>query len=325
VNGEGPAQWRLILRQNFTHWEKLATFLELTEKQRQQVLVETRFPLNLPMRLARKMAKGTLDDPLLRQFLPTLHERQSTPGFVVDPVGDVQACTTSKLLQKYQGRALLVCTSACAMHCRYCFRQNFSYDGADKSFDQELAAIAEDDTLEEIILSGGDPLSLSDERLQQLLQNLSAIPHIQRIRFHTRFPIGIPERIDANFLMLLKAVPKQLYFVIHSNHPLELDEEVLEHLNRLKKLGVLLMNQSVLLKGVNDEINTLKQLCERLVNNGILPYYLYQLDRVQGSAHFEVGEEVGQGLIRSLAMQLPGYAVPRYVREIAGEPAKTPL
>lgn len=231
----------------------------------------------------------------------------------------------AKLLHKYKGRALLVCTSVCAMHCRYCFRQNFAYDTANKSFSQELALIREDPSLHEIILSGGDPLSLSDNRLQELFVELSSIPHITRIRFHTRFPIGIPERITHAFMALLQSLPQQIWFVLHINHYRELDEDIIRKIRELQKIGVVVLNQSVLLKGVNDNVETLKELCEQLVNHGVLPYYLHQLDRVQGAAHFEVDEKKGQQLIQALAAQLPGYAVPKYVREIPGEPNKTAL
>jgi EF-P beta-lysylation protein EpmB len=320
-----PALWKQILRSNFTRWEALADFLELNPQQRKIILQKPRFPLNLPLRLAEKIVKGTLDDPILRQFLPSIEEEKKHPLFLIDPVGD-QACRPkSKLLHKYQGRVLLVCTSACAMHCRYCFRQNFDYDVSDQSFDEELDVIANDPSIYEVILSGGDPLSLSDRTLQKLLEDIDQIPHIKRIRFHTRFPIGIPERIDENFLSIISKVRCQIWFVIHSNHARELDDDIFSHLKNLHKLGVVMLNQSVLLRGVNDSVEALKQLCETLANHGILPYYLHQLDRVQGSAHFEVSEEEGRYLIQEIAKQLSGYAVPKYVREISGETGKTKL
>lgn len=296
--------------------------MSLSEQQQAEILVRPDFPLNLPQRLARKVAKGTLDDPILKQFLPSRHEELSRHGFVQDPVDDRRFQITSKMLQKYSGRALLVCTSACAMHCRYCFRQNFDHDVAHKGFNSEIQQIASDETLREVILSGGDPLSLSDATLRNLIQKLSAIPHLRRLRFHTRFPIGIPERIDEAFLSVLEETSLQLFFVIHSNHPLELDQEVLQAFKQLQKRGVTMLNQSVLLRGVNDDLETLLELSERLVDHGILPYYLHQLDRVQGSAHFEVPEEEGHALIDALQKRLSGYAVPRYVREIAGEASK---
>lgn len=318
-------KWNEIFRQNFTKWEPLADFLELTSHQREQLQKAPRFPLNLPLRLAQKIAKGTLEDPILLQFLPTLKENISAEGFQVDPVEDSSFRIAPMLLHKYEGRALLVCTGACVMNCRFCFRQNFDYVVTDKSFKEELAAIKNDSSIKEVIISGGDPLSLSDRSLEYILSSISEISHVNRIRFHTRFPIGIPERIDDSFLNLMKKIPKQIWFVLHTNHPTELDRDVLQHLKALQALGIVLLSQTVLLKGINDSIEVLKLLCEKLVDHGIFPYYLHQLDRVKGAAHFEVSEEKGRALINELSKQIAGYAVPKYVREIPGEQGKTLL
>ncbi len=315
--------WREIQRNNFVQWKPLVEFLELDEQNAQQLLQKSLFPLYLPRRLAEKIEKNKLDDPILKQFIPLQEEHVATQGFCLDPIGDRAAQKEGKLLQKYVGRALLVCTSSCAMHCRYCFRKHFPYMSERKLFQQELEMIKQDSTLEEIILSGGDPLSLSDQVLEQLLQGLTSITHVQRIRFHTRFPIGIPERIDSSFLKILSLTRAQLIFVIHVNHPRELDEEVIASLKKIQQLRIPVLNQAVLLKGVNDDLLTLKTLLEALINIGVLPYYLHQLDRVQGAAHFEVSEEVGLSLLQQLRNSLPGYAIPQYVREIAGEPSKT--
>lgn len=320
----GPS-WKQILRQNFTNIKKLADFLELNEKQRAEILEKPKFVLNLPLRLAEKIQKQTLNDPILKQFLPTLQEKIKTNGFICDPVGDLAARRGSKLLHKYEGRVLLVCTSACAMHCRYCFRQNFDYEVQDKTFAEELECIRQDSSIKEVILSGGDPLSLSEMVLEPLIKQISQMKHIKRIRFHTRFPIGIPERIDENFLQLIENIPQQIWFILHSNHPDELDDVLFSKVKLLQERRVIVGNQAVLLKDVNDNIETLQELCEKLVDNGILPYYLHQLDRVQGSAHFEVPEAKGLDLIRQLRERLPGYAIPKFVREIAGELSKTPL
>ena len=285
--------WKAVLRTNFTDIDKLADFLNLSEADRACLHSRPRFILNLPLRLASKMQKGTLKDPLLRQFVPLLEEERRAPGFVPDPVQDVLFQKDGKLLQKYPARALVISTSACAMHCRYCFRQNYPYETEVKGFEKELATCRQDKTLREIILSGGDPLSLSNELLKELLDALDRIPHLKRIRFHTRFPIGIPERIDDEFLSILASLKKQVWFVVHSNHPLELDEEVLASLKRIQKLGIPILNQSVLLNGVNDELETLTALCERLTDHGFLPYYLHQLDRVQGTSHFEAPPKEG--------------------------------
>lgn len=317
--------WKKILRKNFTNIDRLAKFLELDSEQSALLLKNPKFCLNIPFRLAAKMKKRTLDDPLIRQFIPLTEETSIETGFATDPVGDCRSKRTAKLLHKYNGRALILTTSACAMHCRYCFRQNYSYDVIEKTFEEELRIISNDTTIREILLSGGDPLSLSDTILESLLLKLDSIDHIRRIRFHTRFPIGIPERIDASFLTLIRKLAKQVWFVVHVNHPIELDSEVLARLKSLQQAGCTILNQAVLLKGVNDDFNVLKDLCELLADNGIVPYYLHQLDKVTGSGHFEAEETKGKMLIEELAKALPGYAVPKYVKEIAGEPCKTPV
>ncbi len=317
-----PSPWRSILRKNFTCVKELADFLELTKEQQSQLILRPNFSLQVPLRLAKKMKKGTLDDPLLIQFLPLSNELESAFGFSQDPVCDVNFKKENKLLHKYHGRVLLVCTSACAMHCRYCFRQNFNYDST-KGFERELHAIGEDSSIQEVILSGGDPLSLSDEILDDVFSTIAQFQHVKKVRFHTRFPIGIPERIDDHFLKILEKVPQQIYFVIHCNHPKELDRDIFDSLKKIQALGGIILNQAVLLKGVNDRIETLKELAEKLSNHGIIFYYLHQLDRVKGAAHFEVSEETGKKLVAELAKLLPGYAVPKYVREIPGEPNKT--
>jgi EF-P beta-lysylation protein EpmB len=316
--------WRAIQRSNFARIDALADFLQLTPQQRSQILLKPHFPLQVPLRLAQKMAKGTLDDPLVKQFLPTTEELISPPEFLLDPVCDTNFQEESKLLRKYEGRVLLVTTGACAMHCRYCFRQNFDYD-ISVGFDKEMELIEQDASIHEVILSGGDPLSLPDAALERILNPLAKMPHVQRIRFHTRFPIGIPERIDDGFLQMIENLPQQVYFIIHCNHPNELDEEIFARLKALRKLRCIILNQAVLLKGINDDAETLQKLAEQLANNGILFYYLHQLDRVKGAAHFEVEQEKGCALITEIAKHLSGYAVPKYVKEIPGKLNKSPI
>jgi EF-P beta-lysylation protein EpmB len=313
--------WRQIQRANFTRFEPLADFLELSESLRKKILAQPRFAINIPQRLAAKMAKNTLDDPILRQFVPLQEELESTPGFALDPVQDNSFKKSKKLLHKYEGRALILASGACAMHCRFCFRQNFPYETEDKSFDKEIAYLKDHPELSEVILSGGDPLSLSDATLQDLFQSFDAIPHLKRIRFHTRFPIGIPERIDDSFLGILASSSKQIIFIIHSNHPRELDLDVLSALKKIQTLGIPVLNQSTLLKGVNDDEKTLLALSEALIDGGILPYYLHELDPVQGGGHFATSK--GPQLIRHLQDRLSGFGVPRLVREEPGKPSKT--
>jgi EF-P beta-lysylation protein EpmB len=304
--------------------QSLAQFLELTHEQMQQISTRPNFALQVPLRIAKKMSKGTLDDPLVKQFLPLKEEQKERDGFSLDPVQDNSFQQCGKLLQKYTGRVLLLCTSACAMHCRYCFRQNFDYESSN-SFEQEIEVIGQDLSIHEVILSGGDPLSLSDDVLENLLGRIASFPHIRRFRFHTRFPIGIPERIDESFLNLISSLSQQVHFVIHCNHPRELDQDIFDRLKALRKLGCTLLNQAVLLKGINDDHTTLHQLGETLADQGIFFYYLHQLDRVSGSAHFEVEQQKGMKLIQELAKTLPGYAVPKFVCEVPGQPSKTPL
>lgn len=310
--------WRKIQKQNFKHLRDLSAFLKVELKETGS------FPLNLPKRLAEKMPKGTLDDPLTRQFVPLPDPPKDPLGFSKDPVQDSSFCKSDKLLQKYEGRALLLTTSACAMHCRYCFRQNFPY-APKTQYQEELALIAKDTSLHEVILSGGDPLSLADRDLKALLTSLDQMAHIQLIRFHTRFPIGIPERIDESFLSILAECKTQTVFLIHANHARELDADVLSALKKVQHNGIPVLIQTVLLKGVNDSIEALKELFLTCVTAGIIPYYLHGLDRVEGAAHFEVDPETGRALIHALRSQLPGYAVPRYVQEIPGKTEKTLL
>jgi EF-P beta-lysylation protein EpmB len=321
-----PSNWRQIQRRNFTDWKRLLAYLHLTKDAHSPILTESRFALNLPERIAKKIEKGNWQDPLLLQFLPTMKELERDPAFSMDPVQDMQIRKTSKLLHKYRGRALLVCTGACVMNCRFCFRQHFDYEREDKTFDAEIEAISKDTSLSEIILSGGDPLSLSDEILSSLIQKLSQIPHLKRLRFHTRFPIGIPERIDDSFLSILRSTRLQTFFVIHCNHPRELDEEILASLKKIQQLGCPVLCQSVLLKRINDNLETLQLLCERLINAGVIIYNLNQLDRVQGASHFEVPVDVGISLINALRTQLPGYGLFSYVADIpSNQLSKTSL
>lgn len=315
------ALWRHIQRENFTSIEKLCAFLELDLINSQKLVKKSSFALNLPKRLAEKMQKNDLNDPLFIQFVPTQEELESKEGFSCDPVGDVSASLSPRYIKKYASRMLLITSGGCALHCRYCFRRHYAYEGG-QDFDQEIEWIKQDTTLREVILSGADPLSLSDKVLGPLIDRIASVKHIKRLRFHTRFPIGIPERIDESFLALLKRCPLQIWFVIHCNHPRELDEDVLFALKKIQHLGIPVLNQAVLLKGVNDTAKTLQSLCESLADAGILFYYLNQLDPVKGAHHFEVPQEKGVELIKALTERLSGYAIPKYVCERAGTLSK---
>ena len=286
------------------------------------------FSLRVPHSYIRRMKKGDPDDPLLRQVLPLEEELRAHPGFTPDPVGDGDASCQSGLLQKYHGRVLIVTTAACPIHCRYCFRRHFPYDqhqGIHKDWQATVSAIAAEPSIGEVILSGGDPLSLIDETLADLVSRLDTLPHLKRLRIHSRYPIVLPERIDETLLGWLGATRLKTTLVIHCNHAQEIDGEVREALGRLRETGVTLLNQAVLLKGVNDDEAALIDLSEALFDAGVLPYYLHMLDRVAGAAHFEVSDEKAWALMEQLRRRLPGYLVPRLVREIAGEAYKRPL
>lgn len=316
--------WHSVIKDTFTSWEYLADFLELSSEQRQEIQPKSNFPLKLPRRLAEKIEMGNLEDPILKQFLPHRQELNSN-GYLKDPLEEREMMITPRLLHKYQRRMLIVSTGVCAMHCRYCFRRNFPYEANRSDFTAEIAAIQDDPSIIEVILSGGDPLSLSDERLLTLIEKLNEIPHLKHLRFHTRFPIGIPERIDDAFLKVLERWKGQCWFVIHCNHPRELDEDHAHVFAQLKKLGVTLLNQTVLLKGVNDTVEVLEQLSLKLLEMGVLPYYLHALDPVEGASHFAVSDEKGLQLAEALRALLPGYGVPLFVREIPGKSSKTPI
>lgn len=309
-------QWRQIQKENFRKLKELGEYLKL------DLSYSSLFPLNLPRRLAEKIEKGNIHDPILKQFLPADEEGKAPLSFVDDPVCDTSFQKTPRLLQKYKGRALFITTSACAMHCRYCFRQNYPYESK-TDFAKELNLMRSDPTLHEVILSGGDPLSLSDATLKWLIEELGTIPHLKFLRLHTRFPIGIPERMTNEFLDILRNSPLQVVFVVHVNHPGELDKEIFAALEKVRSLGIPLLCQSVLLSGVNDEIATLKDLFLSLASHGILPYYLHQLDKVKQAHHFEVPIEKGLALMETLRKEVPGYALPKYVQEIPYETSKT--
>lgn len=286
----------------------------------------TEFPLLAPRSLVARMRYGDPNDPLLRQVWPAAAEREQVPGFDADPVRE-QGLAGDGLIRKYPGRVLLIASGACPLHCRYCFRREFPYATQLAARDDWSAALAElgrSPDVKEVILSGGDPLSLSNRRLHDLIARLGDTA-ISTVRIHTRFPIAVPERIDDELLGMLAASRLRTVVVVHANHANELDEHVAAALERLRRSVTTLLNQSVLLAGVNDDAATLARLSERLFACGVLPYYLHLLDRVAGAAHFEVTAERGVELIAELRALLPGYLVPRLVRETAGELSKTSI
>lgn len=286
------------------------------------------FPLRVPHGFVARMRRGDPHDPLLRQVLPIADEDARVPGFALDAVGDAAARAGEGVIRKYRGRALLIATGSCAVHCRYCFRRHFPYaeeTAARDGWRAAVEAIAADPGIDEVILSGGDPLSLATSKLEELTQALAAIPHLRRLRIHTRLPIVLPERVDPGLQAWLRGLPWPVAVVVHANHAHEFDAAVDAAMADLRVAGATLLNQAVLLHGVNDSVGALAALCERGYQAGVLPYYLHQLDRVQGAAHFEVSDERARALHAALVAALPGYLVPKLVREVAGDTAKRAL
>ncbi len=286
------------------------------------------FPLRVPRGYLARMQKGDPGDPLLRQILPLAEELETVGGFGKDPVGDLHASTAPGVLHKYYGRVLLTTTGACAIHCRYCFRRHFPYseeNPARNDWQEAIDYLHTHPEVDELILSGGDPLLLDTPQLERLTARLRQLPQLQRLRLHTRLPVVLPERIDGPLLEWLRSLPWQIVMVIHANHANEIDAEVAETLAKLRGAGLTLLNQSVLLRGVNDDEESLALLSETLFRYGVMPYYLHLLDRVAGAAHFDVGEDRAASLLQGLRGRMSGYLIPRLVREIEGLPHKQPI
>lgn len=309
--------WQDELSQSVTDAAELCRLLDLD-----LAATAALYPLQVPRRFVDRMRKGDPADPLLLQVLPRKEETIDVEGFTEDPLGE--ACSSSPCLSKYPGRALVLTTESCGVHCRFCFRRHLPKSRYVKSFDDRNAIsdfkpIAADPTITEVILSGGDPLTLDDEELGRTLHYIVKIPHVKRIRIHSRLPVVLPSRITKELNETL-SLPKPVFLVLHVNHPNELGSDFFDRRRFLTEPVVL--SQTVLLKGVNDNVETLAELFETLIDHRIMPYYLHQLDRVRGAAHFEVPEEIGRQLVSELRNRLPGYAVPKYVREVVGEPGK---
>ena len=284
------------------------------------------FPFLVPRGFISRMEQGDPNDPLLLQVLPRLEELDDVPGFVSDPVSEQPARQGAGLIQKYHGRCLLLVTGGCAVNCRYCFRREFPYaeSGASpSSFTPAVAQIGHDSSIHEVILSGGDPLLADDALLEDLIQKIASISHVQRLRIHTRIPVVLPSRITEHFLRIMHETRLTVCLVIHANHSAELDSTVAESLRKLGQVIPLRFNQAVLLRGVNDTAESLVHLSERLLDLGVTPYYLHLLDPVRGASDFNVPEETGRRLVEELRNRLPGYAVPRLAREHPGSPSKT--
>ena len=324
----GVVDWQTAMKRAIRSTKELRERLRLPPDPSVESAATADFPTFVPLEFLRRIKPCRPDDPLLRQVMATASEQSGGDGFVSDPVGDLNSISTRGLVHKYHGRALMINTGACGVHCRYCFRREFPYAQlaarADVS-DDAIRYLARHDEIDEVILSGGDPLTLVDATLFRLIDQLEAVPHLRRLRIHTRMPIVIPQRITKRFVARLKQSRFAVWVVVHANHAQELDAQVLHRVGSMIDAGIPVLNQSVLLRGVNDRVESLVELSRRLVDHRVTPYYLHQLDRVRGAEHFEVPESEGVRLVEEMQNRLPGYAVPKYVREDAGQPSKTPM
>ena len=325
----GEARWQRLLREAIRDPDELISLLGLPDSLRPGARAAARlFPLLVPRGFAALMTPGDAADPLLRQVLPIAVEAEPVAGYVADPLQEGECAPMPGLLHKYQGRVLLVTTGSCAVHCRYCFRRHFPYQERARGpawWHPARDYVRARPEIDEVLLSGGDPLTLPDAQLAGLAADFAQIPHLRRVRIDTRLPVVLPERVDDGLLACVATSRVRWVVVIHTNHPREVSPAVSAACRRLVSAGVTVLNQSVLLAGVNDNEAILDALSRALFESGVLPYYLHQLDRVAGAAHFAVTDERARELARLLAERLPGYLVPRFVREVPGHPGKTPL
>ena len=322
---ESIPSWQKKLAEGFSSATELLDFLQLP-RSLADTLAEQQFKTRVPRGFAARMQRGDPSDPLLLQVLALGQELKVTDGFVADPLAEIAAIPLPGLIHKYHGRVLLTVAGACAINCRYCFRRHFPYQDNNPGrggWQHALDYIANDPCIHEVILSGGDPLLANDKVLDALFTQLADIPHLHTLRMHTRIPVVLPERINDHFIQRLTATRLQKVVVLHSNHAQELDKQVANACAALRQAGCHLLNQSVLLAGVNDNVGTLAELSERLFACGVLPYYLHLLDKVQGAAHFDVPLSDAVLIFRQLQAVLPGYLVPRLAREEAGKKNKT--
>lgn len=319
--------WQQLLSNAVTEPQELLELLELDQSLLPAARAAAKlFPLKVPRGFIARMKKGDSNDPLLRQILPLAAEETLVTGYTADPLEEAKFNPLPGLLHKYHGRVLLTYTGACAINCRFCFRRHFAYDDnnpGNQGWDNVVAYINNDSTITEVILSGGDPFIANDGSLQQFLGKLANIAHLQRVRFHTRLPIVLPERITPELIRAITTTRLQVIVVVHCNHPQEIDASVATAIQLLRAAGVALLNQTVLLKNINDNADTLIALCELLFKMGIQPYYLHLLDKVQGTAHFDYDKEIARDIYNEMKRRLSGYLVPKLVCEQPDEPAKT--
>lgn len=321
-----PTHWQRALSNAIRDPAELLEYLNLPVSLLEGAIAANQsFALRVPRGYCQNIEKGNPDDPLLRQILPLDAELIHDAKFMLDPVADLAAIEVPGLLHKYHGRVLIITTAACAVHCRYCFRRHFPYqeNRTDLDWQQTVDYIQAHTDIHEVILSGGDPLSLTESRLKNLTDKLINIPHIKTLRLHTRQPIVLPERVNTELLSWLDSLPWKIVMVLHCNHANEISRDVASALEQLHQHHVTLLNQSVLLAGVNDNSAALVSLSKNLFEHNVLPYYLHMLDKVQGAKHFDVSHNKACQLIEEMRHQLPGYLVPRLVEEKAGEKSKT--
>jgi len=322
-----PESWKKTLSEAITNPTELLTELKLNPTQDPKTEAAIRqFPLRIPKPFAKLIKPNTPNDPILQQILPIAQESIEVPGYCPDPLKEQQQNPVPGVLHKYKSRALFIVTGGCAIHCRYCFRRHFPYEQqSTKRWQTAINYIEQHPEINEVILSGGDPLLLPDKPLSELLNKLNTIPHITRLRIHSRIPIVLPNRIDTPCLNWLNKLTKPLILVVHCNHPQEISTEAKEALSHLNTSNITLLNQAVLLKNINDNADTLIDLSETLFASNVLPYYLHLLDKTSGTAHFNVSKPKAQKLMQTLLKTLPGYLVPKLVQEIPGTPHKTPI
>ncbi len=329
IEREPPSDWQQSLVDVITSPHTLLDMLQLKPEQVGLCTSQSlSFPVRVPREFVARMKMGDPRDPLLLQVLPTGQELLAMPGYTRDPLQEQQVNKLPGLIHKYRGRVLLTVTGSCAINCRYCFRQNFSYKDNNPGragWEKIVDYIAEDSSINEIIFSGGDPLVAKNSLLKQIIQSFSKLPQIKRLRIHTRLPIVIPTRITEELIDILKESGLKIIIVVHANHPNEIDASVERSLRSLGDSGFTVLNQAVLLKDINDDAKVLAELCEKLFECGCLPYYIHTLDKVAGSAHFDVNVTRAREIIWELSQLLPGYLVPKLVKEVPGVLSKVPV
>ena len=320
--------WQKELACSYTDPAKLLQYLGLDEeKYTQHIKARRLFPMRVPRHFADLMEKGNPNDPLFLQVMPLSDEFLTSKGYSEDPL-DEHDTAGKGILHKYDSRVLLMVRTGCAVNCRYCFRRHFPYADNAVSKNQWLDVLEYlrgNSKINEVIFSGGDPLMAKDDHLSWLANEIATIPHIKRLRIHSRLPVVLPERISHNFVKWFTALPLQKVLVLHANHANEMSEPLKTRLRTLRDKGVTLLNQSVLLKGINDSGEAISNLSESLFEAGVLPYYLHVLDKVQGASHFYVSDDEGRQIMEEAIKRLPGFLVPKLVREIGGQPGKTPI